>query len=607
MTGLPDSPDDIDAVNLCANRFVLRLLLAGIWLGLCPGAPALEYQDNKMLTKQIKDLAKDHKKLVRAETAATTPGKNEVWRLELGAGTDEQRKQRPAMLVVAGIEGNDLAGTTIALAWARSLANSYESDEKAKRLLDSTTIHLWPRLNPDAAKRFFLKPRVESLVNEQPQDDDHDGLLDEDGPDDLDGDGLITWMRIEDPDGEYILDPVDPRLLLKADRTKGERGAWRYLSEGRDNDADRAWNEDGLGGVNFNRNYPFNYRFFASGSGRHQVSEIETRALADFVVEHPNIAVVFTFSAADNLSQTPKGEAPKRPPTALHEDDVAWYREAGKSWRDSLDLKKELTGGNEPGTFSDWMYFHRGRLSLAARPWSPAFQLELGKAKTKEDQGKAKEEKPKENESQKEDKPGSEKAAEKPADKGKETDTRNEQDRAFLKWIEENAKESFVPWKSVDHPDFPGKKVEIGGFAPYARSNPPEKLLDDLAGKQGKFLTELAGKLPRIGVRKTEVKHLGEAVYDVTMQIENSGSLPTTLAQGGLTREVHPTRVVLKAEPKNLLSGKGTTMLNAIQPGEAKEVRWVIRAKGQPKLEVEVISMLGGRVQTSLELKEGQK
>jgi hypothetical protein len=197
--------------------------------------------------------------------------------------------------------------------------------------------------------------------------------------------------------------------------------------------------------------------------------------------------------------------------------------------------------------------------------------------------------------------------AEKPADKGKESDARSEQDRAFLKWIEENASESFVPWKSVDHPDFPGKKVEIGGFVPYARSNPPEKLLGDLAGKQGRFLTELAGRLPRIGVRKTEVKHLGEAVYDVTMQIENSGNLPTAMAQGGLTREVHPTRVVLKTDQKNLLSGTRTTMLNAIQPSETKEVRWIIRAKGHPKLEVEVISMLGGRVQTSLELKEGAK
>lgn len=37
-----------------------------------------------------------------------------------------------------------------------------------------------------------------------------------------------------------------------------------------------------------------------------------------------------------------------------------------------------------------------------------------------------------------------------------------------------------------------------------------------------------------------------------------------------------------------------------------KEVRWVVRAKGAKKLEVEVISMLGGRLEVSVELKENE-
>ena len=65
--------------------------------------------------------------------------------------------------------------------------------------------------------------------------------------------------------------------------------------------------------------------------------------------------------------------------------------------------------------------------------------------------------------------------------------------------------------------------------------------------------------------------------------------------------------MTLKADPKHLLSGERTTMLNAIQPGEMKEVRWVVRAKGLKKLDVEVISMLSGRAQTSVELKEEAK
>ena len=162
---------------------------------------------------------------------------------------------------------------------------------------------------------------------------------------------------------------------------KAKPAAGGLFQEGRDNDHDESWNEDGKGGVNLNRNFPCNYRFFAPWSGMNPMSEPVTRKLADFVVAHPNIGIVFTFGAADNLAQTPKGEPAKRPPTAIHEDDLPFYRELGKAWREALGLKKELTAGSEPGTFPDWMYFHRGRLSLAARAWSPALQLELSKAK----------------------------------------------------------------------------------------------------------------------------------------------------------------------------------------------------------------------------------
>ncbi|HYV28499.1 MAG TPA: M14 family metallopeptidase, partial [Candidatus Eisenbacteria bacterium] len=512
-----------------SSRALLHLLLSWFFfLTHATATFALEYQSNKILTQQLKKLAADHRKFVHLESVAKTIGKNDLWRVELGEGKDEERSKRPALLLVAGIEGNDLAGTVSAVAWMEHLAKGYEADPSIRKLLETTTIYVFPRVNPDAVEHFFAKPRVELAVSRQPFDDDSDGLVDEDGPEDLNGDGLVTWMRVEDPEGEFMIDPVEPRLLLKADKSKGEKGGWRLLSEGIDNDKDEAWNEDGPGGVNFNRNFPYNYKFFAAPAGLHPVSEIETRALADFVVAHPNIGIVFTFGAADNLVQTPKGEpGGKRPPTAIHDDDVPFYRELGKAFREALGLKKELTGSNEPGAFNDWLYFHRGRFSLAARPWSPALQLELAKNQSKDSEVKPKDEnKPdpaaKAPDARKEEKADSEKAGKKPASPGKsESDNRNEEDRAFLKWIDEHAPELFVPWKEFKHPDFVGKKVEIGGFAPFAKTNPLEKLLEEFAKNHSKFLTDLAGKLPRVGIRKAEAKALGAAVFEVTIQIEN--------------------------------------------------------------------------------------
>jgi hypothetical protein len=547
-----------------------------------------------------------HGNLLRVESIARTAGKTEVWLIELGTGTREKRRLQPALLAVAGIEGHDLAGSVSLLAWTEQLVDDYSNDPKVRELLDSTTLYVLPRLNPEAAELFFGKPRLETEVNSRPVDEDHDGLVDEDGPDDLDGDGRITWMRVQDPEGDYILDPQDGRLLMKADRAKGEAGAWRFFREGRDNDHDEAWNEDGKGGVNLNRNFPCNYRFFAPGAGRNPVSEPVTRRLADFVVAHPNIGIVFTFGAADNLLQTPKTEPAKRPPTTLLEDDLPFYRELGKAWREALGLKKELTGGIEPGSFSDWMYFHRGRLSLAARAWSPALQLELSKAKeAKPEEPPAADKIPSGSDPRKEARPPEAANRKGPPGARPEDEKRNEEDRAFLKWVDQNWPEAFVPWKPFEHPDFPGKKVEIGGFAPFARSNPPEMLLEDQVRRQARFLTQLAGKLPRVGIRKIRVKHLGNSVYDVTVEVENTGYLPTVIAQGAVSREVNPTRVVLKLDEAAVLSGSRQTMLGPIEgSGGMREVRYILNVKGRAKVEVEVVSMLAGTAKATIELKD---
>ena len=174
-----------------------------------------------------------------------------------------------------------------------------------------------------------------------------------------------------------------------------------------------------------------------------------------------------------------------------------------------------------------------------------------------------------------------------------------------MKWADQNWPEAFVPWKAWEHPDFPGKKVEIGGFAPFARCNPPERLLEDNARRQAEFLTQLAGKLPRIGIRKIRVKHLGNSIYDVTVEVENTGYLPTVIAQGVVTREVNPTRVVLKLDDASVLSGSRRTMLGPIEgSGGMKEVRYILNGKGRAGVEVEVVSMLAGTAKANIELKD---
>jgi hypothetical protein len=603
--GAGQGPAKAGTTNLLwrVSRFFLKQGLMGFGLFALLLLPALsisraaEYTRNEELTRELETLAKTHPKVLRLERLTNSPANRPVWCAEITTADKSKRSSQPALLAVAGIEGNDLAGTASLLAWMHHLVTNFDTVPDLKSLVDSTTIYVLPRVNPDGAENYFKKPRLESAADNTPVDDDHDGLMDEDGPDDINGDNLISWMRIKGPEGEYIIDPIEPRLLLKADRAKGEVGAWKLISEGIDDDHDEEWNEDGPGGVNYNCNFSYNYKFFTPWSGVNPISEGVTRSLAEFVINHPNIGIVFTFGAPDNLVQAPKGEPAKRPPVGINEGDIDFYKELGKGWREALGLKKELTGGSEPGSFSDWIYFHRGRLSLAARPWSPAIQLALS---TKQD--KKEEVKPKGSEAAKDETPGANAAPEKKPD----DDKRNEEDRAFLKWVDQNAPEAFVPWKPFDHPDFKGKTVEIGGFAPFAKSNPPEKFLEEFSQKHITFLTQLIGKLPRINFRKIEVKPLGNGVYDVVVEIQNTGYLPTSLAQGEITREVHQTRVeLIGLDDAQILSGQKRTMLGPILgSGGMKEARWILNGRGRSRIPLRVTSMLGGLIEEEIELKE---
>jgi hypothetical protein len=556
-------------------------------------SPYLPY---KALSQTLTELADQHPDIVQLESLVRCADQRDVWLLTLGQGEKQNRNQRPAILVVAGIEGDDLIGSAIALAWLKQLTGGYDSNGVITQLLKTTTVYVIPRIHPEAAERYFDECLLERPTSNCPVDDDHDGLKDEAGPEDLNGDGTITWMRIADPEGNYLLDSREPRLLVKADHLKAQAGAWRYLTEGLDNDQDELWNEDGTGGVNFNRNFPYNYRFFSSGAGVHQISEIETKALADFVIAHPQIGVVVTYGAADNLLKTPKASEPKprKPMTDLDQEDVGYYQALGKTYRKALGLEKELSDSAKVGSFSDWMYFHRGRLSLAICPWSPDMAMAL----FKEDPSKKTT-------------PADCNAA--PADantpptkndsKKKEDNEDQEKARKQLAWFDQHAPEAFVPWTSFDHPDFPDQTVEIGGYRPFTLSHPPDKLVDDITGKQALFLTEVAQTLPRIGIRKVTVHHLGQSVFDIDIEIENTGFLPTALSHGQRSREVFPTRLVLDIPKTALLSGEQTTRLNPIQgSGGVAKTRFVLHCANQDRINFKVVSMLAGQVEGHVHL-----
>lgn len=285
----------------CAALGVV-LLLSTASGGIAAQTPG--YHDFDAMTGELRALVGSSDAASMRSLGTSIEGRD-IWLVQLAADGSVPIETRPAVLVVGNLEGDQVVGSELALGVVRHLLSGVDG---AQDVLDNQVVYVVPRLNPDAAEAMFGAVRSNRRGNARPYDDDNDGRIDEDPTEDLNGDGVITMMRVPDPEGGYITDEDDPRIMKAADATKGETGVYAVYWEGRDSDGDGFFNEDGLGGVDLNRNFQHAYPYWQADAGRHMVSEPETRALMDFVVATRNIAAILTFGHSDNLLSAYDGQ-----------------------------------------------------------------------------------------------------------------------------------------------------------------------------------------------------------------------------------------------------------------------------------------------------------
>ena len=546
-------------------------------------APVEGYLPYETFRQALTDL--DRSDLVSITSLAKTQAGREVLLITLSRGKPEAR---PALFIVGNVHGPHIAGSEMALRIAQFLV-AKSDDEKIKPLLDRFTFYIIPRPAPDATEAFFSKPSFELEGNDRETDDDRDGKVNEDGPDDLNADGVITMMRIADATGQWIEHPDDPRVLIKADPLKNEIGKYRLLTEGIDNDHDESFNEDGPGGVAFNRNFTHQYPYFKPGAGPHQVSEPETRAIADFAFDRTNIAAVITFTPEDNLFNTwkPNPQADgARIKTNILNSDAAYHDFIAKSYRDTHSGKDAPSSPDGQGSFSEWAYFHYGRWSFAARGWWVPKVEGVKEVEKVEEVKKAEEEKAKEKKKTSDEKRGAE-------------------DINALRWLAANKVDGFVNWKAIEHPDFKGQTVEVGGFKPYVLLNPPIAELDALTDKHVKWIGDLAALMPKVSVSEVKVEPLSGHVYRVKATVINTGYLPTMPEIGRITRQPLPLQLAIEL-PKDatIIQGTPRTQIDLLKGNGGKdEHTWLIQAPTAATARVKVWSASVGEHSVEIELK----
>lgn len=543
---------------LCPLALCLNLLSTAQEPSLPPTADLPEAQapllDHASLTDAILQLA-NGSELCSVEVIGESRGGRPIHALRVAAG--EPSPGRPGLLVVAGVDGPYAYTSGLALQHARDLVAGGEIEE-IRQLLETTTVWIIPRANPDGAEARFQEPLQERWATGHGVDQDRDGRLGEDGPSDVNGDGIISWIRSATPLAEatHVVDPADPRALRDASRT--ERASWRLLPEGLDDDGDGSIAEDPVLDAEVNRNFALDFEEHTPRAGLYPGHEPETRVLYDFVLAHPELQLVLTYGQLDNLVESPSGvadDAPARmrvPPSGWRSSDVELLQELGRRYREASSNRTGGTG-DPAGTFQHWAYGHRGLWSLCVRPWAIPLDSEGGPAEGETE----------------------EQTEERLALLAEASD-----DARRLAWIDSQGDGDawrHLGWTLLEHPDL--VIAEVGGFAPYADIEPPATRRAELATEHLTFLQGLGPVLARLRFREVGITGLGGGLHRVTARLGNDGMLPLFSRSGELTRSTRPARVRIELPPDaELLAGRPQRLVSEVPGlGVSEELLWLVR------------------------------
>lgn len=559
----------------------------------------------------------------RVTSLGKTLGDRPIWLIKLGSGRTENK---PAVLIVAGGDAEQFSSSAVALSLVDRLIADAKSGGRWKSLLSRYTVYVVPVASPDAYAAMWEDPMWERNRNSRPWDEDGDGRVDEDGPEDLDGDGRILSMRIVDPEGEWVQHPQDARVLVPFEPADVGRTRYRVVSEGIDNDHDGLVNEDPAGGTAFNRNFPFEYPFFAADAGPWQVSEPETQAAADLLLHQGNIAAVVVLGTCDNMLK-PWTPDPSAESAAVKKrilaTDATYFDPIAKFYREVTGFSDEVESRPEGGSFPAWAYFHGGCWSFAARTWvpTPSPRPEDGESDADTDRKADDCEEaqpagtPQSGEAQTADSPRRGEGDSAETQRVESVDKRNAEEdkdkrgryqRTTLAFWEARGVRAFVNWHRFDHPDFPGRRVEIGGFIPASQWNPPPALVEDLAEKHERFVARILEALPRLRIARSDLEALGGGLFRLTVEVQNVGQWPTMPKMGEINRQPYPVRVELGGEGWELVQGFRKTLLKPL-PGNGgrEELRWILRHREEvARLRVQVTAAAPqvGKATKTLEL-----
>jgi hypothetical protein len=547
------------------------------------------YHSYPEVARFLEDAASQFPQYARLETIGKSYQGRDLWVLTVTDFSEGSPEAKAAMWVDGGIDADEVIATEAALGLVHRLLTS--EDPSIQALLRTRVFYIAPAVIPDASELHHTTPERPRDTTLRPWDDDGDGETDEDGVEDVDGDLQALQMRVRDPAGSMTVDERDSRLMRR--RRPGDPGPFfRVYSEGVDNDEDGEYNEDRLGGIDPNRNYPGNWSMEQRGSGPFAGSEVELRAMLDFIVAHSNIAASQHFHSSGGVVLRP----PSVPDMTLPEPDLQLYLAMSRRGL-------EVTGYSLATSVYDWNW-PRGSRNRKA---SQIYRDQGGEIRGMPDGDDA------------------QAGAAYPAyggsidalyqlfgvlafaneiyQMGDDIDGDGRVDGVEQLSYDDNEMGGavFKEWAEFEHPQL--GTVEIGGWRKFGQNNPIGDRLAEEVRRNVDFAIMQAEHMPLLAVSHATSEALGGDVYRVTATVRNEGYQPTELAVRLGNNRAVPVRAQLDVGAGiELLSAKRKMDIGTIAGYGEEEVEWLVRAPNRGAVTVVTWHPKAGRAAAMVNL-----
>jgi hypothetical protein len=482
------------------------------------------WHDTDELYADMKRLQAAFPKLLKLESIGKSHDGRDLMLMTVNNPATGPESGKAAMYIEANIHGNEIQGGEVCLYTIWYLMENYGRIADVTRLVDERVFYIIPTVNPDGRQYFMESPGGNARSGHVPVDDDNDGLFDEDPPEDINGNGIVEQIRKHVPgQGNTRISRTNPDTLEPA--PYGQPGDYILLGqEGVDNDGDGMVNEDGPGSYDGNRNWPSDWQpnYVQSGAMDYPFQLPETKAVADFLKAHPNIAGVQSYhNSGGMILRGPGAEAVGEYPAT----DVRFYDELGRNGERILPFYRYIVLWSGlytvHGGFIDYTNDGLGIISFSNELWSGDQYFTS------------------------------------PALKDEQADPSSPIAPAQSRYYFDKRLEfgdEFVEWKAFDHPQF--GPVEMGGvWKKFQGRVPPRFMNEELCHRNMAFSLYQADEMPLIRMTGTEVEKVGGDVYRVFVDIANPRIAPTIMARAVQNGVVRPDLL--------LIDGKGLEVIAA--------------------------------------------